>query len=500
MVIAFIGFLLLLGIGRGLRTRRRLRVDVLDTILFALTPQDPFSARDLLNGGVVIFGRPGSSKTTGSGKTLMRAILRYPRSGMLIIAAKPEEKADVIRLFAEAGRQDDLIVVEPESKWRLNFFDYLAAKGTDASAITDCIVTIGESLQAGATRGGGEESQFFGQQNRLWFFNGVIILKIAKGKVSAPDLHRFINTAAATPAQLIDEAWQQNSFHNQCLKTAFAKVKDVNSIEADDCRLAMDGWVGEWPLMADRTRTSILAGMNGILHTATTGLVRAMSSGQTNCSPDLMFEGKTILLNVPISKYGPSGAFLGAGWRFLTQQAVLRREAKPGDYINVIWSDEFQTTINNFDYQYLAQCRSHLGAMVCLTQSVPGLMAALKGHTARAQAEALLATFATKIFHACDPQTAEYGSSSIGKELTTFCGGSMGPEEDIWDAIGLGRSRLTGSFSEHVESIVQPSVFMNGLRTGGAANGYECDAIVVRSGEPFASTGQNFLRVTFSQR
>ncbi len=40
---------------------------------------------------------------------------------------------------------------------------------------------------------------------------------------------------------------------------------------------------------------------------------------------------------------------------------------------------------------------------------------------------------------------------------------------------------------------------MNGLRTGGKHNGYVCDAVVIRSGEPFLS-GQNYLQVAFSQR
>jgi hypothetical protein len=484
----------------GVSQRKRLPREPLDTVLFTFTPNDPFSARDLCNGGVVILGRPGSGKTSSSGKILMRAIIGYPGSGLLIITGKPEEKADVIRIFEEAGRRDDLIIVEPESKWRLNFFDYLSSRGADAAAIADCIMIIGESLQAGEACGGGDESHFFRQQHRLWIFNAVTVLKVARGKVSAPDLHKFINTAASSTAQLFDEEWQKNSFHNHCLKAAFAHVKGINGIEADDCRLALDGWVSEWAGMADRTRTSILAGLNGILHTGTTGLVRSLSAGETNCWPEMMFEGKTILLNVPISKYGPSGAFLGAAWRFLTQQAVLRRETKPGDSIHVIWMDEFQTTINSFDYQYLAQSRSRLGAMVCLTQSVPGLIAALKGHTARSQAEALLAAFGHRIFHACDPVTAEYGASCIGKALTTFVGGSMGHEEDMWSTLGMGGSRFNGSFSEHMESILQPRAFMSGLRTGGQINSYFCDAIVVRSGEAFASNGQNFVQVAFSQR
>jgi hypothetical protein len=41
---------------------------------------------------------------------------------------------------------------------------------------------------------------------------------------------------------------------------------------------------------------------------------------------------------------------------------------------------------------------------------------------------------------------------------------------------------------------------MHGFRTGGHHNNYLCDAVVIRSGEPFASNGENFIWVAFSQK
>jgi hypothetical protein len=46
--------------------------------------------------------------------------------------------------------------------------------------------------------------------------------------------------------------------------------------------------------------------------------------------------------------------------------------------------------------------------------------------------------------------------------------------------------------------VLQDQQFMIG-RTGGPENSYVADAVVVKSGEPFAS-GMNYLRVAFSQR
>ena len=58
---------------------------------------------------------------------------------------------------------------------------------------------------------------------------------------------------------------------------------------------------------------------------------------------------------------------------------------------------------------------------------------------------------------------------------------------------------MTTSTNERYEPIMQTNAFMNGLRTGGRANNCLCDAIVIRSGEPF-SHGGNALRLAFSQR
>lgn len=68
----------------------------------------------------------------------------------------------------------------------------------------------------------------------------------------------------------------------------------------------------------------------------------------------------------------------------------------------------------------------------------------------------------------------------------------------LWQEL-TGQQKVTTSASEHYESVLQTNTFMNGLRTGGAANGYFCDGIVVRSGEPFAN-GKNWLWCRFSQR
>ncbi len=468
----------------------------LDEVLCSWSEYDLFTVRDLLNGGVSIMGRVGSGKTSGSGMWLGQAIVNFRRSGGLILCAKPEDRAMWQRIFANAGRECDLFIFEPDGSFRFDFLDYVLKFGGDTREITECVTTIGEALRSGNSNGR-ENERFWEQEQKRMIYNAVEIIKRAMGRVTAPDLHRFITTAANCPEEIASDRWRQQ-FQNQCIQRAFASRK--SAIEAHDYQNAETYWLGEVPGMADRTKSSILVGVLGLLHVFNTGIVRTLVSSETNISPDVMLDAKWVLVDMPPAQWGASGNFVNAGWKYLTQRRILRREAAPGDAINVIWADESQLFLTSFDAEYLAQCRSHLGCMVFLTQSLHSYYATLTGDAGRHQADALLTNFHHKVFHALgDAESAHWASGLLGKELQTFIGGSSAPQGDMFDTL-MGRSRFNGSFSQHYESVLQPNVFMNGLRTGGIANRYFVDGIVVRSGEAPSTDGKNWMWTSFSQR
>lgn len=476
--------------------RNKQSIDLLNSRLLKWTPNDELTARGLLDGGIAIFGRPGSGKTSASGRALGRAILGYPNSGGLILAAKPEDISMWRKIFADCGREDELIVFSPKGKRRFNFLAFLSEDGGDTREITHGIMTVGETLQSGDGRSQGEDGDFWRKQNERTIYNAVEIVRGGLGKVTAPDLQRFISTAAYTPEQIATEQWQAG-FHNQCLKAAHDRPKDV--VGNHDWELASDYWLGEFPRMADKTRSSILAGVMGIFHEMNTGICRELMSTTTNVTPHDTFRRKWVLVNMPPSEWGDSGRFVNAVWKYSMQRANLRRQAGPNSAINVIWVDEAWQFSNGFDPHYLAQCRSHRGCMVYLTQSKPGFYAAFKGESGRHQVDALLAAFTHKIFHALgDVETAEWAGSLVGRSLQTFVGGSTQPEGDMFDSL-FGRSGSSGNFSEQYEQILQNNAFLTGLRTGGPENGFLADAILVRTGMPF-SNGASFLYCTFNQR
>jgi hypothetical protein len=190
-------------------------------------------------------------------------------------------------------------------------------------------------------------------------------------------------------------------------------------------------------------------------------------------------------------------AFILGGFKYLTQLHILRRKASADSPVIVIWADEAQKVVNSYDSAFLAECRSHRGCMVCLTQSLHSFYSAIKGREGEHETDALLTNFGTKIFHTVgDDKTAGFAASLIGKSLQRFVTVSVAPEESLWETM-MGHSKVTPSFSERIESILQNNVFMTGLRTGGPPD-FVADAIVIRS-ESF-SDGNNWKRVAFSQR
>ncbi len=371
--------------------------------------------------------------------------------------------------------------------------------GADDREIASILMTSGETLRrADATvGGGGENDQFFRDATERQIEMTVLPLRLATGRVWASDMQRFISGAAMKPEKIWEQNWREE-FHWKTLESANESAQ--TDIEKADMERCMEYWLGEMPNLSDRTRSSITTQVMNLLHVMGSGLVRQMISSDTTLSPAMMDDGVSIFVDMPGARHGASGQFVNAMWRLGVQRHVLRRHAKPGDRIIVQWIDEFQNHACSMDSRYLAESRSHLGCQVVLTQSLHAFYAALKGgKTGEHQADALLTNYGTKCFCALgDAKTAEFAASLVGKTLQTFIGGSMAPMENLYDEL-IGRSKYTGSFSQHYENVLQANAFMSGLRTGGANNGYTVDAIVIRSGETF-STGSNWLRVAFGQK
>ena len=331
----------------------------------------------------------------------MQSIVNNGQSWGLIIAAKPEDAQDVERVFAKAGRLKDLIVFDAESGHRCNFLACLKRPRD----VVEFLSTISEVMKRGDGKGGGDNSRFYDQQEARATGTAVTALQSAKEPLTASNLHRFI-TAAATNAEELNKPEWRAKYHNKVLERGFNAKK--SPLEAADFQVAMDFWLSEWPVLMDaKTRGNILAGIQGTLYTMNTGIVREMVCGETNVSPADILMGKWLLVNFPPSVWGQSGLLISAGAKQLVEQAILERKADDDSPFVTIFCDEAHAVTTAFDSPFIAQCRSHKGCLVYLTQSVSSFYSAMKGDAGKHQADALLANFSTVIAHSCDPVSAK---------------------------------------------------------------------------------------------
>jgi hypothetical protein len=169
----------------------------------------------------------------------------------------------------------------------------------------------------------------------------------------------------------------------------------------------------------------------------------------------------------------------------------------------MLWADEAQHFVTSYDAMFQSTCRAARVATVLLSQTVSGFHAALGGQEkGKAEATALFGNLNTRIFHANgDATTNEYASTMIGRSLQAFCSGntSQSSDESLLSMAGLAPSENTSAgFHESYEFEVQPAVFTQ-LRTGGPANNWTVDAMVVQNGRRFRSNGRTWLPVTFQQ-
>ena len=74
--------------------------------------------------------------------------------------------------------------------------------------------------------------------------------------------------------------------------------------------------------MADKTRSSIMVGVMGVLHAFNVGIVRELVSTTSNVTPDDLFQGRWLLLDMAASEFGDVGATVN---RWLQGKAPSRR-------------------------------------------------------------------------------------------------------------------------------------------------------------------------------
>lgn len=484
----------------------------LDTVLLHFGRRDRFTIRNACES-VQILGGTGSGKTSGSGRALATAYLKAGMGG-LVCCAKPDE-ADLWRKLArECGREKDLLFFDASGAQRFNFMDYAQAtigkSGFDTNLV-DLIARIAEAARMQSDGGGGgkDDGYFRNAANQL-LAHALPFLRAAYGTIRLRELYRLINDAPTSRQQAIDPEFVKQSFWAE---TLFRVARKAEAGDKEAARVASeygDYWMGEFAGMGDRQRSSIVSTLTSTIYPFLAGQLHTLFSTETTLVPELSRQGIIIVLDLPTRQFGSAGVIAQQIFKLLWQFAMERERIVPVTRPVFAWLDECQFFMNSYDAEHLSVCRQQKVCNVFLTQDIPTYYARIGNENT---AESLLNKFGTRIFHATtDAKTGRYAADIIGKvtryqsseSVTTGASSSGG--HSIGQAEGQGTSGAgrnqgrTRSRSTYQDYDIPPDYLGRELRTGGPANKYCVDAIIVRNGSVFRSSRRNRIKAEFRQR
>lgn len=470
-------------------------------VLLNLSQNDSWSASDAYEG-TIIFGGNGSGKTSGSGRSIARSFLRNGFGG-LVLTAKIDEENLWRRYVQECDRDADMIVVAPGKNATLNLLEYESSRPGLGSGLTyELVRTLKTAMEGGHERGKAENPYWEDCVTQL-LTNSIDLVRMSSGRVtldevmgvirSLPQSAEDIRTLSLSDAERAavrkrdGVVWADESLCANLLATAHARTRGTD--EARDFGETYAFCTKEWPLLDSRTRSTILSTLMSQL----TGLLRTpfrqLFSSSTTVTPEDTFNGKIILLNLPVKEFGDVGRLAQILFKTIWQRAVERR----GSYgcPVFLWADEAQFFVSKYDMMFQQTARSSRAASVYLTQSVVNFRASMDSANSTNISDSLLGNLQTKIFHAnACPHTNEYAERLFGQELQATGG------------MSVGAGGLTGNVTRMMLPNL-PAVKFTTPRKGGEHHDKIVEGYVFQAGKQWkgddAKHNKNWLLVPFAQ-
>ena len=503
----------------------------LDMPLIGYTGRDVLTLRQACRG-IHIFGSTGAGKSSSSGETIARECLKAG-FGFLVLCVKVDEAARWKRLCAETGRAESLLVFDDSGRHRLNFLDYaLHVGGPDG--VHDLVEMFTHLLLATQGRGknaGGGENPFWRDSVRLLLSYSFTLLNAAWGRVTLASLLELIDSAATRPDQVNSPAYRETFVFGSLAKMA---TDPVHPLSEADARQIDRFFNKRWPAYDERTRSNIVATLTSMIHPFTLGRLRELFATHTTAIPELCEQGAVVVIDISLHKYGASALVAQHIWKYCYQRAMQRRDPSNTRPV-VLWADESQLLVSDYDAEYQSTARGARGITVYISQSINAYLNAIGGSEAMATTKALLANFQTLVFHQnTDEDTNRFAAEIIGRvwqwvENVGESGGtSISESRQFGRSAGTSHSSTDGKMSvssqsgssysrsvsasrnegwtrgrsAQVEYDLLPSAFSR-LREAGLRDAHgrplPPQAIVIQGGQVF-STGRNYLLCEVPQR
>jgi len=440
-----------------------------------------FRLADALTG-VCVFGATGSGKTSGPAKHLAYGYLANDFGG-LVLCAKKEERRQWEKWAAECDRTDDLVIVDSSGKHRFNFMNWEASRPDAGGGFTLNIVALLDEITravSGAAGKTGGDQKFWEDALHNLNSNLVDLPVLAGLEVSLPLLRSIVSSAAITPAQAADPEWREKSVCGRMLQEADKATKKADPEVRADFEECATYWLQDFPALADKTRSSILLNFSVLIRPLVTRPLRKLFSSDTNVKPEDAFNGKIIIVDLPVQDFKLVGRVASLAWKYCFQVAVLRRTppTRPDTYLRPVflWADEAHNFVSEFDSEYQAVARSAGGCTVYLTQNRESYKRVLGNEDA---VDSLLGNLQAKFFCQNSGETNEWAAKLLGERYIDITSTNVGRG-------GVNEQNATSgiSRSEQRRYFVEPSRFTT-LKRGGENHNFQVEAIVYNGGQKF---------------
>lgn len=278
----------------------------LDRPLLRLSPQDALTIGQLMQG-VLVLGATGCGKSTGSLFALAMSFLSAGFGG-LVLTVKPDEAKTWVRYCRATGRERDLIVVSADGPWKCNLFKYEVERPGAGAGQTENLNRLLCSLAELSERGQGssQNESFWRNAQAQLLRNTIEICKAARGTVSIADIHEVIRSSPQSPVDLESDRYRDQSF---CFRSILAaEERDLPTSQRKDFEHAASYMIGEFPHLADRTRSSIVTGVTGVTDVFMRGTLRELFCTETTFIPEMTYlQGRIVLLDLNVKQFGETG-------------------------------------------------------------------------------------------------------------------------------------------------------------------------------------------------
>lgn len=399
--------------------------------LFHLSPRDPWTIADSFEG-TVITGDPGGGKTSGSGATIAKGVLRAGYGG-LVLTHKSDEVARWTQYAKETGRGQDVIIVAPESRWKFNFLEYQFLRAGDGAGHTENTVNAFVNVLESRYRGGRRQTQdaYWTDGARRLLRNNLDALHLAGEPITMDNILELLRSLPAPDRQTGAPQYRPDSYCEYCLRKAGSPQLQA-FFEREFCAPG-----------AERQNAGIISTLTNMADPFMSGPVRDLfCSMETTFVPEFSRAGAIIVLALPVLEWEDAGRTAQLLFKYIWQQAMLMRQGLPrGERPVFLWADEAQVFMTDFDRGFQEAARSSWAATIYLTQNVNNLYTAMAPD--HAQAHALLGNLGTKIFHRnSDSTTNQWAADTIGKGVILRHNGSLSESDS--ESIGVSVGTQSG--------------------------------------------------------